>query len=76
MAAASKSSAKEKKPKRVLEIEDLLMRLRAIEQEMPVQDKDDKKKQSSADRFLEAKQEFLIGLNSVKEVSYPYCYCF
>jgi len=57
-----------KKPKRVAEIENLLLRLRAIEKEMPVEDlnKEMKKKASAADRFLEAKSEFLKGMSSVK----------
>ncbi|GBG27342.1 Hypothetical Protein FCC1311_035642 [Hondaea fermentalgiana] len=57
---------KAKRSKRVIEVEDLLMRLRAIEKEMPVQEKKDKTKASS-DRFMEAKKEFLAGMASVKD---------
>lgn len=58
--------------KRVIELEDLLMRLRAIDKEMP-QDAEadagaDKKKNFNGDRFLELKSEFLEGMTELSKV--------
>jgi len=58
--------------KRVIELEDLLSRLRAIDKEMP-QDKEaeagaEKKKTFNGDKFLEIKSEFLEGMTSLSKV--------
>ncbi len=57
------------KAKRLIELEDLLQRLKAIDKEMP---QEDKKAAGAAgagegDRFLAAKSEFLAGMSQVKE---------
>ena len=57
------------KAKRLIELEDLLLRLKAIDKEMPQEEKKSAGMAGAGegDRFLAAKSEFLAGMTQVKE---------